>query len=183
VRPFTINGAQTLAFTTATGFLGFQVSSLVTGRVLYTVDLGDYGFTWNRSTFEPSAPSHGISLSPDEREVYVVDVPNSIVHVFDVRGLPASPPRHVSDIQLRHLLVGDESGCAADCLRDAWLQHSRDGRYVYVGDSGDVIATRTHRVVTFLPALRNTLKSLEIDWRLGLPVATTSRTGLGYVGR
>jgi DNA-binding beta-propeller fold protein YncE len=183
VRPFTVNGTQTLAFTTATGFLGFQVSSLVTGRVLYTVDLADYGFTWDRSTFKPSAPSHGISLSPNERELYVVDVPNSYVHVFDVSGLPSSPPRHVADVKLRHQLVGDESDCTYDCLRDAWLQHSRDGRFVYVGDSGDVIATRTRAIAFFLPALRNTLKSLEIDWRGGRPVATTSRTGLGYVRR
>lgn len=35
VRPFTINGRETLAFTTATAFLGFQVSSVATGRVLY----------------------------------------------------------------------------------------------------------------------------------------------------
>ena len=36
VRPFTINGRQTLAYTTATGFLGFQVSSISSGQVLYT---------------------------------------------------------------------------------------------------------------------------------------------------
>jgi DNA-binding beta-propeller fold protein YncE len=183
VRPFTINGAQTLAFTTATGFLGFQVSSLVTGDVLYTVDLADYGFTWSRSTFEPTAPSHGISLSPDEGRVYLVDGPNSFVHVFDVSALPSVPPRHVADVALRHGFAGSESGCLYDCLRDGWVQHSRDGRYVYVGDSGDVIATRTNRVTTFLRVLRNTRKSLEIDWRHGLPVATTSRTGLGYAGR
>ena len=181
VRPFTINGAQTLAFTTATGFLGFQVSSLLTGRVLYTVDLGDYGFTYDPATFSPSTPSHGISLSPDEKQIYVIDVPNSYVHVFDVSGLPSVPPRHLKDVKLAHLLVGSESPCLYDCERDGWLQHSRDGRYVYVGDSGDVISTKTRSVALFLPSLRNTLKSLEIDWRKGIPVATTSRHGLGYV--
>ncbi len=39
VRPFTINGRQTLAYTTATGFLGFQASSIRTGKVLYTVPI------------------------------------------------------------------------------------------------------------------------------------------------
>ena len=37
VRPFTINGSQTLAFTTARTFLGFQVSSIKTGKVLFSV--------------------------------------------------------------------------------------------------------------------------------------------------
>ena len=179
VRPFTVNGRQTLAFTTATGFLGFQVSSLRTGRVLYTVPIKR--FTWNPRTFGTSAPSHGISLSPNEKEVWVIDAPNSYVHVFDVTGLPAKPPRQVADIALPHKLVGDENPCAYDCLRDGWLQHSRNGRFVYVGDSGDVISTVTRRPVAFLPALHDSRKSLEIDWRRGRPVSTTTRTGLGYV--
>jgi DNA-binding beta-propeller fold protein YncE len=179
VRPFTINGRQTLAFTTATGFLGFQVSSITSGRVLYTQ--GFPGFSWNPANFAPSAPSHGISLSPDERSVWVIDAPNSYVHVFGVAQVPRSAPRLLANIRLSQPMSGDESACAYDCARDGWIQHSRDGRFVYVGDSGDVLDGRTFRRVAYLPALRNTRKMLEIDWRGGVPVATTSRQGLGYV--
>jgi hypothetical protein len=35
--------------------------------------------------------------------------------------------------------------------------------------------------VARLPALQQSRKMLEIDWSRGLPVATTSRQGLGYV--
>jgi hypothetical protein len=181
VRPFTINGRQTIAYTTATGFLGFQMSSITKGDVRFTVPIP--GFTYDASTFAPSAPSHGISLSPNERELYVIDAPNSYVHVFDVsRGL-AARPRLIKNIKLLHPLSGDEDPCAYDCARDGWLQHSRSGRYVYVGDSGDVIDTRTKRVVRYLSPLRQTRKMLEIDWRGNVPVATTSRTGLGYITR
>jgi len=180
VRPFTVNGRETLAFTTATGFLGFQVSDLTTGRVLFTETFA--GFSYDPKKFSPSAPSHGITLAPDEREVYVVDAPNSVIHVFDVTGLPAAPPRPVADIRLTHGFVGSESPCAYDCARDGWLQHSRDGRFVYVGDSGDVIDTATHKVVAFLSALANSRKMIEIDWRGTVPVGTTTRHGLGYVG-
>ncbi len=179
VRPFTINGHETLAYTTATGFLGFQVSSIVTGRVLYTQTFP--GFAWNPNKFSPSAPSHGISLSPDERQVWVMDAPNGYVHVFDVSHVPERRPRLIANIRLAHPLTGEESPCAYDCARDGWLQHSRDGRVVYVGDSGDVINTRTFRVVAYLPTLRNTRKMLEIDWQNGVPISTTSRQGLGYV--
>ena len=65
VRPFTINGAQTLAFTTARSFLGFQVSSIKTGKVLYNV--APAGFTFDPAVFGDRTPDHGISLSPDER--------------------------------------------------------------------------------------------------------------------
>ena len=180
VRPFTFNGRETLAFTTATGFLGFQVSSITTGHVLYTVTFGRR-FAYDPANFAPSAPSHGVSLSPNERQVWVIDGPNSYVHVYDVSGLPRHAPRHLADIRLSHPLSGTESGCSYDCERDGWVQHSRSGCFVFVGDSGDVISTRTFRTVAFLPALRNTRKHIEIDWRGGRPIASTSRTGLGYV--
>ena len=178
VRPFTVNADQTLAFTTASDFLGFQVSDITTGKVLYTVS--PQGFSFDPNTFAPSTPSHGISLSPDERSLYLIDAANGYVHVFDVSGLPGTAPRLTASVRLSHPLTGDETGCLYDCTRDGWLQSSRDGRYVYVGDSGDVIASASHRVVAFLPTLRNTRKCLEIDWSHGRPVATTSRYGLGY---
>jgi DNA-binding beta-propeller fold protein YncE len=180
VRPFTINGRETIAYTTATGFLGFQVSSLVTGRVLYTVTFGSR-FRWDPANFGPSAPSHGISLSADERQLWVIDAPNGYVHVFDVSGVPQRAPRRIADIKLSHPLTGDESGCSYDCPRDGWIQHSRSGCFVFVGDSGDVLSASGFRPVAFLPPLRDTRKHIEIDWRAGRPVATTSRSGLGYV--
>jgi DNA-binding beta-propeller fold protein YncE len=167
-RPFTINGSQTLAFNTASSFLGFQVSSITTGKALYTV--APAGFTWNPRKFGGRTPDHGISLSPDERELYLIDTPNGYIHVFDVSGLPASPPREIANVKLAH-----------PPPNDGWLQHSRDGRYVYVGRAGDVIDTKTRRIVAFLRPLQKTADFLEIDWRGGRPVSTTSRYGIGYV--
>jgi len=175
VRPFTINGAQTLAYTTATGFLGFQVSSIRSGRVLYTVRIAGF-----RDPHPGGTPSHGISLSPDSRELYVIDVPNSYVHVFDVSRTPAQRPRQIANIALRHSMKGRESPCGGDCGRAGWLQGSLDGRYVFVGDSGDVIGTRTRRVVAFLPALRNSRYLFELVWRGAVPVRTSTRSGIGY---
>jgi DNA-binding beta-propeller fold protein YncE len=167
VRPFTINGSQTLAFTTSRSFLGFQVSSITTGKVLYTVPIP--GFSFDPATFGRT-PDHGIALTPDERELYLIDTPNGYVHVFDVSGLPAAEPRLVASIKLKHAPPND-----------GWLQPSRSGRYVYVGRSGDVIDTRRRKIVAYLPPLRATADSLEIDWRHGRPVTTTNRYGVGYV--
>ena len=179
VRPFTINGPQTLAYTTATGFLGFQVSSLHNGRVLYTESFS--GFSWNPGTFAPSAPSHGVSLSPDNRRLWVVDAPNSFVHLFDVSGVPARAPRPLANVKLPQPMTGDETPCGEDCARDGWLQGSLDGRFLYVGDAGAVVNTRSRKVVAFLPALYNSRYLLELDWRHGLPVKTSTRSGLGYL--
>jgi hypothetical protein len=180
VRPFTINGRETLAYTTATGFLGFQVSSITTGRVLYTETFGRR-FGYDPATFPASAPSHGISLSPDERQLWVIDTPNAYVHVFDVSGVPDRRPHRIADIRMSDAFDGQQARCSYDCVRDGWLQHSLNGCLVFVGDSGDVLSTRTFRQIGYIPALRDSREMLEVDWRRGRPVATTTRSGLGYV--
>jgi YVTN family beta-propeller protein len=78
-----------------------------------------------------------------------------------------------------------ESPCLYDCANDGCISLSRDGRYVYVGDAGDVIDTATRTVVTRLPTLANTRKFIEIDFNAsGKPIfSPTSRSGIGYVTR
>jgi hypothetical protein len=83
--------------------------------------------------------------------------------------LPTSASRLIANIKLRHAPPND-----------GWLQLSRNGRYLYVGRSGDVINTRTQKIVAYLRPLRATADILEIDWRRGGPVARTSRYGVGY---
>jgi DNA-binding beta-propeller fold protein YncE len=166
-RPFTINGSNTLSFTTARGLLGFQVGSILSGHVLYTVTVP--GYTYDPQAFSNRSPCHGISMSPDERELYLIDTPNGYLHVFDISDLPSSRPRYVTSIRMTH-----------PPPNDGWLQHSRDGRFVYVGRAGDVIDTRTREIVAYLPPLAETADFVEIDWSGGRPVATTSRYGLGY---
>src|SRR6516165_6370045 len=178
IRPFTINRAQNLAFITLSGFLGFQVVDISTGSILYTVPV--HGFPTRGGA--PSAPSHGISLSPDEKEVYIIDSISSNVHVFDVTGLPESAPRQVADIQLVGANSRKESPCAYDCLKDGWLHHSRDGRYVFVGDSGDVIDTTIRKTVMTLPALANSRKEIEIDFEGGALLPSWAMNNRNSIG-
>jgi DNA-binding beta-propeller fold protein YncE len=178
VRPFTLNGRETLAYTTATHYLGFQVGNLRTGHVLYTVPVR--GFSWSAATFAPSAPSHGIALSPNEKRLAVIDGPNSYVHVYDVSHVPRRAPRKVADVPVS-TMTGNESPCLYDCARDGWLEYSRDGRFLYVGDAGDVLDTRTWNRVAALPALRNTRKFLELWWRNGSVVYAGARASTGHV--
>jgi DNA-binding beta-propeller fold protein YncE len=179
VRPFTVNGSETLSFVTVTGRLGFQVGDIATGRVLYDVPI--QGFSWDGSG-KVTAPSHGISISPDEKELWVIDAPNSYVHVYDITGLPGRAPIQVADIALEGQTSGEEQGCAYDCEKEGWLHHSRDGRYVFVGDSGDVIDTATRRTVAMLPAMADTRIFIEVDFQNGVPVwAMANRNSEGTV--
>jgi len=210
LRPMTINGEETFAFTTATDHLGFQVSDITSGQVLYTIDMGD-GSSQNHSVlagrhnigcaragpvrrvlrllwrtespcgrgWQSDAVSHGISLRPDERELYVLDGPNAKVHVFDITGLPKTAPQGIHAISV-HTLDGDESNCSLSCTKDGWLTNSTDGRYVFVGDSGDIISTATHSVVKHLPELLDSRHFAEGVWRNGKIVDST-RFGIGRV--
>jgi len=185
IRPFTINAEETAAYITETNFLGFEQIDLKTGAVTFTVPVA--GFSSSCSSNCPSTPSHGISMSPDERWLYVIDSINGYVHVFDLTGGVNVQPGHKYDIKLNHALLNTESPCAYDCLGDGWLHHSFDGRYVFVGDSGDVIDTGIENgyanpptVVGFLPQMANSRKEIEIDFQGGKVVAAmTNRSSIG----
>jgi WD40 repeat protein len=174
VRPNTINGADSLSFTTATGFDGFQISSITRAGnpVLYTER-----FTACSGPF--STCSHGISLSPNNRELAVIDTVHKAVQLWDVHAAGAGvAPVHLATVPVDGL-QGEESGCAYDCSRDGWLQNTLDGRYVIAGDTGDVIDIASRRVVARIGNLLNTRKFVEIDWRGGVPVASSGRQGVG----
>ena len=177
VRPLTANGSNTLAFTTATGFDGFQISSLASAKVLYTVSFGAFP-----AGFRFTTASHGISLSPDERVLYVIDAVHKVVQFYDVSKVKEGiAPTQIGTVAVAGLGEGAETPCRYDCGYGGWLQLSLDGRYLFVGDSGEVIDTATRKVITTLPTLAQTKKSIEVDWQNGVPIATSGRTGVGLV--
>jgi hypothetical protein len=164
IRPFTVNGKATLVFINTGGLIGFYVGDTQTGQILFTVT--PPGF----STVGSCGGSHGVSLSPDEKELYLVDCSYSYVHVYDVTGLPHAAPTDVADIQLQTTMTGE-----------GWIQHTRDGRYAVVGDCGDVIDTSTRTVAGNLPSLQSTGIFTEVDFQGGAVVfSPLSRNQGGY---
>ena len=142
-------------YVTQRGLLGFRVIDLRDGQTRFVLHFK--GFTWN-PRFGPNPPSHGLSLAPDRPELWVLDAPNSTLHVFDVSALPDQPPRRVEDVRLTRTMSGIGS-----------LVNSADGRFLYVGDEGDVIDTRTRQSVANLDALQKSRVALEVDWVDGHP--------------
>jgi hypothetical protein len=147
-----------VVYATERGLLGFRVFN---ARTLEEYVVRFKGFTWN-PRFGPDPPSHGLSLAPDRPELWVLDAPNSTIHVFDVSALPRGRPRPLDDIRLSRPLSGKQNPCTRACTRIGSLQHSSDGRFVYVGDAGDVIDTKTYETVANLEALRNSRVHLEV---------------------
>jgi DNA-binding beta-propeller fold protein YncE len=129
IRPFTINGSQTLCFVNVNGLLGFEVGDLRTGAKLHRVEVQGYQ---QGPVKRHGCPSHGIALTPDESELWVADAANSRLHVFDATVMP---PKQVASLPVR-----DQAG---------WITFSLDGRYAYPS-TGEVFDTRTRRIVTTL---------------------------------
>jgi DNA-binding beta-propeller fold protein YncE len=172
VRPFTINGSETRAYLTWTEYRGFSVGDIQTGQIIKSVNFGPIPAGWGLGA------SHGISLAPDNSEVYVLDTPNNQVRVYDA----SDDPQLRATITLTHTIHGGtESPCAHTCFKSGWLTHTRDGKFVLVGDAGDVIDTTTHTVVHNIPRLQSARHGfIEVDWKNGAVVGTATHFGMGY---
>ena len=162
IRPFTINGSQTLCFVNVNELLGFEVGDLKTGKMLHRIEVA--GFR-KGLTKRHGCPSHGIGLTPDEKELWLTDAANSSIHVFDATG---KPPKQLMSIKLR-----DQPG---------WVTFSIDGRHAYPS-TGEVIDTRSKRIVTTLEDETGrhvqSEKLLEIVFAGGKPARAGDQFGIG----
>jgi DNA-binding beta-propeller fold protein YncE len=166
VRPFTINGAGTYLFANVNELLGFEIADLKTGKMIRRVEVE--GFTWKGNPRIPhGVPSHGIAMSPDEKEIWVADGVNVYIHVFDATVMP---PKQVKSIKMRDV--------------PAWITFGVGGKFVY-SSSGDVINAATKEIVAGLKdeAGRNvdSEKQVEVVFAGGKPVRTVDPFGVGQV--
>ncbi len=171
VRPFTVSKDESRVWITYSHYRGFAVGSTSTGRLLASVNFGPVP-----TTYKVTAPSHGISLNPDGSDVWVLDSPFSQVREYTATDTPSL----VATVTLNHKDIGKEQNCGGTCVKSGWLLNTLDGRYLLVGDSGDIIDTATASVVGYCPALANDHRGeIEVDWSGGVPVATSTHFGIG----
>lgn len=122
IRPFTVNALRTRAYICVNELLGFEVGDLTTGKKLHRVEV---------TGFKPGpvkrhgCPSHGIGLTPDESEIWVVDAANQQVHVFDNT---LDPPEQIISIAVRE--------------QPGWITFSLDGKFAYPS-TGEVIDAKS----------------------------------------
>ena len=162
VRPFTVNGAQTLAFVNVNNLLGFEIGDLRSAKMLHRVEV--VGFQ-KGPVKRHGCPSHGIGLTPDEKELWLADGANQCMHIFDATVMP---PKQVATVQLR-----DQPG---------WVTFSLDGKLAYPS-TGEVFDVATRKLIV---ALKDELgrevhseKMVEIHFANRKPVRNGDQFGLG----
>jgi hypothetical protein len=163
VRPFTVNGKETRIFVNCDDLLGFEVGDLTTGRKIKQVVVEG----WEKGPVRRHAcPSHGIGLTPDEKEIWLCDGFNMRLHVFS----GTEPYQQLTTIALQDM--------------PGWVTFTLDGQYAYPS-SGEVIDVKTRKVVAKLQDEHyNNVESekvLEIDFKNGKPVKAGDQFGLGRV--
>lgn len=162
IRPFTINGRQTLAFVCINDCLGFEVGDITTGRMLHRVEVPGVR---KGPVKRHGCPSHGIGLTPDEQQLWVCDAFNRKLHVYDATVMP---PEYVDSLTCR-----DEPG---------WITFSIDGTLAYPS-SGDVIDVASRRIIATLSDEAGhqvaSEKVLEIDWDGETHIRAGNQFGVG----
>ncbi|MEP7279843.1 MAG: hypothetical protein ABI813_14430 [Bacteroidota bacterium] len=163
IRPFTINAKETLAYVTVDSLLGFEVGDLKSGARLAHITVEG----WEPGPVRRHGdPSHGIGLTPDEKELWVCDGHNMRLHIFSA----SAPYQQLTTIPLQDM--------------PGWVTFSLDGRYAYPS-SGEVIETKTRKVLTTLKdEFNNSVaseKMLELQFNGHQLVRAADQFGIGRV--
>ena len=162
VRPFTINRAQTLCYVNVNELLGFEIGDLTTGKKLHCVEVRGVE---NGPVKRHGCPAHGVALTPDEKEIWLCDGHNEMLHIFDNTVMP---PKQIKSIKLRE--------------QPGWITFSLDGKHAWPS-TGEIIDAKTKQIVTALADETgrqvHSEKIVEIDFADGKPVRAGDQFGLG----
>ncbi len=162
IRPFTVNGGGTRAYVCVNNLLGFEIGDLTTGKKIARVEVRGFEIG---PVKRHGCPSHGVGLTPDESEVWVVDAFNQRVHVFD--NTTPTPK------QLGSILLREQPG---------WITFRLDGRHAWPS-TGEVIDVESKRIVAKLTdemgRAVHSEKMIEIHFRDGRPLANGDQFGVG----
>jgi YVTN family beta-propeller protein len=128
-RPIALSKNETRLYANVDTLIGFEIASIRSRKVIHRVQ-ADVPAELLRT---PSR-SHGIGLTPDEKELWMCDVFHDRTYVFD---LSVDPPKQVASIEM-------QGG-------GYWMCFSPDGRFCYIseriGNTVAVIETATRQTV------------------------------------
>jgi hypothetical protein len=157
VSPYTINGAETLCFVNSHR-VGFYVGDMVQRKVLHWVEVK-----------EAKGFSHGVGMTPDEKEIWLSDPNDKKLHVFDAMVMP---PKYVQPVEVSAKTHG-------------WVTFDLLGRFAYP-DTGDVIDAKTKKTIAEWKDEKGgrirSSKFIEVHIKDGKVLRIGDQFGIGRVG-
>jgi DNA-binding beta-propeller fold protein YncE len=173
VRPITINHDGSRVYANTEDNLGFEIGDSKTGKVIKRVEAPEE--IWKAKFEDPSShffghggPSHGIGMTPDEKEIWVVDNINYGILVFDNNGNDSwsySPTKSFKST-----------------YSSGWINMTNDGKLAFLG-GGDIVDVKTHKVIGQMKdengEVLGTEKSLYLAFKNGQLVETSNQFAVG----
>jgi len=170
VRPFVINHDATRVYANLNNLLGFEIADVQSGKVIKRIEAPAdmWKPQWGDLTkrfFGHGCPSHGIAMTPDESEIWVVDNINYGILVYDNTG------------EWPVLKMTFPTTASAD-----WITMGLDGKYALLS-SADVVDVKTKKIVAQMKdeygKPMHSEKYLEMAFSNGKLTRTVSQFGEG----
>lgn len=133
VRVFVVNKDSSRIFANNNNLLGFVIADVASGKILRTVEVtgADWRSKWNanpRPKIPHACPSHGIALTPDEKEIWLADGIYNKIRIYS----NTEDPKEIDTIDTPAGVF--------------WMTFGLDGKLAYAS-SGDIIDVKTHKIV------------------------------------
>jgi YVTN family beta-propeller protein len=129
-RPYAVSTDEKMMYVALTSFHGFAAIDLAHGNKIERVELPGPAAAPLCEKLEKNTPTHGVALSPDNKQLWVTSLTDSGVYVYDVATKKIS-----------------EQVPTGSCPN--WISISPDGKYVTVSNSVDddasIIDAKTHK--------------------------------------
>jgi DNA-binding beta-propeller fold protein YncE len=133
IRVFVLNKDSSKVYANNNNFLGFLVADVASGEVTKRVEVTSVNWhaKWDvtpRPRVPHGCPSHGIALTPDEKEIWVADGLFNKIHIFS----NTDDPKEIDTIDMS--------------AGPFWMTFGLDAKVAYVS-SGDIVDIATHKIV------------------------------------
>jgi DNA-binding beta-propeller fold protein YncE len=133
IRVFVTNKDSSTLYVNNNNLLGFVIADVASGQVTKTVEVTSVNWRakWDVSTrgrVPHDCPSHGIALTPNEKEIWVSDGLFNKIHIFS----NSADPKEIDSINTTAGVF--------------WMTFGLDAKYAYAS-SGDIVDIATHKIV------------------------------------
>jgi len=127
-RPIALTRDEKRLYANVDTLIGFEVADVAKRKVIYRVEA-----EVPEEQLRKASRSHGIGLTPNEKELWMCDVYHDRTYVFD---LTVEPPKQIATLVMKG--------------GGYWISFSPDGKFCYIseriGDSVAVIDTATRKI-------------------------------------
>jgi YVTN family beta-propeller protein len=133
VRPMAIeanpDGSTKRVFIQMSELNGFSVVDFAQRKEITKVPLPEPPEQFDHGGYRTNEPSHGISVSPDNKTLWVTSIPNNAVYAYSLDTL-----KNIGRVELPGYKVAGKNGSLSDVAN--WTTFTPDGKFLYISNAG-----------------------------------------------